>query len=106
VDLTPRTFLTSALKGDENYGQRSYSSVPSDEAVTVRSVAEWLGLSASLAWHFVLMERGIPNFTHETYLQVTYISTHICIHFDINFCFTKIVVLFYIIFLVKKFVPK
>jgi hypothetical protein len=105
VDLTPRTFLTSVLKGEENCGQRPYSSLPSNEAVTLRLVAEWLSLSASLEWPFVLMERGIPNFTHKIYLHVTYIATHICIHYD-NFCFTKIVVLLYIILLVKKFVPK
>jgi hypothetical protein len=81
VDLTPRTFLTSALKGDQNCGQRSDSSVPSDEDVTLHLVAEWLAPSASLAWPFVLMERGIPNFTHKTYLHVTCISIHICSHY-------------------------
>lgn len=100
MDLTPRHFLTSALKEGENCGQRFYSSVRSDEAVTLRLVVEWLGLSASLASPFVLRERGIPNFTHKTYLHVTYISTHICIHND------NIIVLFYIILLAKKFVTK
>jgi len=99
-------FLNLGTKGDENCGQRSDSYIPSDEAVTLHLVAEWLGPTASLAWPFVLMERGIPNLIHKTYLHVRYISTHICIHYGNNACFTKIVVLFYIILSVKKFVPK
>lgn len=99
-------FLNLGTKGDENCGQRSDSYVPSDEAVILHLVAEWLGPTASLAWPFALMERGIPNLIHKNNLHVTYISTHICIHYGDNFCFTNIVVLFYIILLVKKFVPK
>lgn len=99
-------FLNLGTKGDENCGQRSDSYVLSDEAVTLHLVAKWLGPTASLAWPFVMMERRIPNLIHKTYFHVTYISTDICIHYGNNFGFTKIVVLFYIILLVKKFVPK
>ena len=61
----------------KNCGQRSECSVSSVKAITLHLVAEWLGRSASLAWPFVLMERGILNLTYKTYLHVAYICNHI-----------------------------